>query len=491
MTKVKYGVNVFSGPTKGQPPLQVDSEITAIVGAFPADTGAGNEIGKSKEWYACTSWEDFLSKYGGEETWGAGNLNRSDGWNAFKSVKTIMKTFGVRPVLIYNVIDPDEHDADVTDELQTFATGIEFVTLDEKYGMLSSVVITDSPMTVTYVIDVDYTLTRNANTGLIEVNRVATGGIGATDPILADYTTIDPTAITQVEVDTAIQGCNNIITTLGFSKLPGWLHVPYWSMKDWNNIEHLTVRNDQLAMSANLNTVFYLRFIYDLDETAYAASGDLADLYAEKSILSEYGRACAGGGVYGVETEQLESDWYIGMLAQEVEANGYPGASPSNRVMIGFDPTNKLTFPTQSNAVRDKGIICTVLDTGDRGWNIWGTWTSYFNGTATDLRMDSTNQNDVIVYLNKSITRDLWIKSQDRNFNKFTIQAYIDGQNTLGKQLVARGQMIGFEIVFREEDNPDLSQQVNLRLFLLAPEPQKRTDVEMQVDLAYFNTLFG
>jgi len=491
MTLVSYGVNVYQGPTKGQPPLQVDSEIPAIIGAFPCDDGAGYEIGKPLEWYACTSWEDFQNQYGDIAVWGTGNLDRSDGWNAYKSIERIMYGFGIYPVLIYNVLDPSTNVTSVVDESKTFVSGTDYVTLTNKYILMSTIVVTDDPMTTTYVLGTDYTLTRNTTTGLVEVYRIATGGIGATDDILVDYDYCDPTSITMAQVTAAIQGVDDIVTSVGFSYLPGWLHVPYWSMKDYNSILYATVRTDMLAMADNLNSVFMLRFVYDLDESAFATSGDLQDLYDEKTILSEFGRAIAASGTYGATTEQLGSDWYIGMQSDEVQLNGYPGVSCSNRPLTGFTPDNKLSFPTQSNAVRDKGIICSILDTADRGWCLWGTWTSYFNGTATDLALDSTNQNDVIVYLNKSIIRDLWVKAQDRNFNKYTIFAYVDSMNTLGKQLVSRGQMIGFEIEFREEDNPDLSTMIKLRLYILAPEPQKRTDVEIQVDLTYFNTLFG
>jgi len=487
MTLLKYGVNVYAGPTKGQPPLNVDSELTAIIGAFPADNGAGYEIGQSNTWYAATSWEDFKGKYGGEEIWGAGNLERSQGWNANKSVERLMSGFGMYPVLIYNVLDPDSHQTAIADESRVLITGT--VKLVNKYIQMSTIVVTDSPMTTTYDIGDDYTVSRGTD-GLVSITTVSTGAIGATDTILVDYDYCDNSAITQIQVTAAIQGCNDIITDLGFSRLPGWIHAPYWSQADIDNVVAATVRTDLSTISANLNSTFVTRFVYDIDETDYNSSSDLADIYADKSILDENGRAFFGEGTYGATTEQLLSDWYIGMMSLEVELNGYVGVSPSNRPMTGYVPNNKLSFPTASNAVRDKGIITVILDTADRGWNLWGTWTSFYNGTATDLRKDSTNQNDFIAYKSKQLTRDLWAKSTDRNFNKFTIQDFVDKENSAGRLLISKGQMIGYELEFRAVDNPDLSTQINLRMYVLAPEPQKRTDVEIQVDLNFFNTIF-
>jgi hypothetical protein len=150
-----------------------------------------------------------------------------------------------------------------------------------------------------------------------------------------------------------------------------------------------------------------------------------------------------------------------------------------------------LKWPDNSNAVRDFGIITTSLDPGDRGYTLWGTNTSYFGGTATDLRLDSTNQNDLEQWLRKAITRDVWVQNTDRNFNKFTAQTFVEKWNALGTQQVSKGKVLGWELSFNPDDNPDLSSYVKFRLALLGPEPMARTDVEFQIDLTYFATVFG
>ena len=92
---VTYGVNVTQGETRGQPPLQVSSEIPAIFGAFPCDLQTSPTMGYPGEWKEVTSWADFKEKYGFEEQWGADQCDRADGWNAAKSVYRIMSGFGV------------------------------------------------------------------------------------------------------------------------------------------------------------------------------------------------------------------------------------------------------------------------------------------------------------------------------------------------------------------------------------------------------------
>ena len=487
---VTYGVNVYQGETRGQPPLQVESEIPAIFGAFPCDNESSPSMGYPNEWKEVTSWADFKDKYGFEEQWGSGLLERSDGWNASKSVYRIMSGFGLYPVLIYNVLDPATHQTSVTDENVTFAAG-SGVTQDlaGDYILHDTIVVQDDGDAITYVLDTDYSIERVS--GVTQITRITTGSIGETDTVHVDYDYCDPSGITDAQVTAAIEAADDIITSVGFSKLPGTLHAPYWSMVDIDSITAANTRAQLAAKAAQLNTVFTTRFVYDLDDTAYAVSGDLQDVYDDKDVLSENGRCFFPAGTTSSTTEELLSDWHIGTLAAKVFLNGFPGISASNNVLSGFIPDHLLRFPDESNAVRGQGIVTVCLDPGDRGWVEWGTWTSYYNGTATDLGLDSQNQNDVINYLNKLITRDVWVKNCDKPLNKQRLQDFVEKWNTLGKQQVSKGTMVGWELAFLEEDNPDITSAVKFRLYLLAPEPQKRTDVEINVDLSYLDTLFG
>ena len=486
----QYGVNAILGDTLGAPPITVASEIPAVIGMFPCNKKVDATKGKPGQWYRNLSWTDYKDKYGFEELWGSGNLKRSDGWNAPKTIETLQKQFGLYPVLTYNLLDPAEHKADITDEDVVFAAGALTQPVANKYAMLDTFVIQDSGDTITYIEGTDYSL--ELVLGIVQITRIAAGDIGETDTVHVDYSYCDPTAVTNLQVVTAIGKVNSIVTDLSFANLAGWIHCPEFSRKDWNNIESASVRGALLTQAKFMNEVFTTRFVYDLDETAFVASNDTADLFTEKTVLSEHGRALNFAGTLSTgETEQLWSDWYIGLMALEVANNGYPGASPSSRVAENYIPNKPLSWPTQSNAIRAKGIITGSLDPGDRGWTIWGTETSYFNGTATDLAKDSTNQNDLWNYLHKQIIIDTWVKSTDRNFNSIMVKDLTEKWNALGKMKVSQGKLLGFKISFLPEDNPDLSQYVKFRIALLGPEPAKRTDFEFNVDLNYFNTLFG
>jgi hypothetical protein len=495
---VTHGVNVYAGPTKGQPPIKVDSELTAMVGFFPVDKDTNPTKGKPKEWYECTSWEDYKSAYGFTEFWGTGQLARAL-FPTPKSVQTLMQTFGVRPVLIYNVFDPTIHITSIANEhVPAFAPGAgQTQELVETPILIDTVVITNTAGAVTYVLGIDYSLERSTSTGKIEVTRIATGAILANETVDADYDYVDGTKVTTAHLTTAIDGVNNIMTELGAGKLPGWVHCPYYSQKSTGaTTVPADIRAALLAIAGDLNTVFKTRFVYDIDETDYntsvaAGTPDLTQIYADVNVRSEYGRVFFGEGAVTGHTEQLLSDWFLGLQSAEVAANGFPGVSPSNRLLENYTPNNKLSFPVPPNAINEHGIITVSLNLADQGWNLWGTKTSYYNGTATDLKKDSTNQDDIIVYLVQLITKDIWIKNTDRNFNKILAGDVVDKWNTFGAQQVSKGKLLGWELVFDPDDNPDLSQYVKFRLYILGPEPMGQTDVEIQVDLNYFETVFG
>lgn len=492
----KYGVNVFPGPTKGSPPLSVDTEIIALIGLFPIDKATDPTKGHPLEWYECNSWLDFKAAYGYEEFWGVDTLLRSAGFQTPKSAKRLIEGFALRPVLIYNIFDESNHTTPVVDESVTFSVGAGVVQpIANDFALIDTFVVTDDPMTVTYILDTDYSLERNGVTGKVEITNLG-AGIGPTDSVLVDYEHADPSAVTTSEVTAGIDQVQNIITALGFAKLPGWVHCPKYSQVAISGTDPAAIRAQIKVNCLKLNEVFTTRGLYDVDETAYnvtvaAGSPDLTKIYDDKDVTSEHIRTLFAEGSAPGATEQLLSDWFLGLQTAEVAAHQFPCVSPSNRLLSDYTPNNKMSFPTQSNAVRDKGIICVCLDPADRGWVLWGTWTSYFNGTQTDLRLDSTNQNDLQNYLVKAITRDVWVQNTDRNFNKTTAADFVDKWNGLGKQQVSKGKLLGWDLVFDPAENPDLSQYVKFNLSLLGPEPMKRTDVEMQIDLNYFSTLFG
>lgn len=490
MSTVDFGVNVIAGATVGQPPIQVDSEIVALFGAFPVDKLASPSYGKPDQWYRCLNWEDYKNKYGFEELWGAGNLNRSDGWNAVKSAQTIMDTFGVYPVLIRNVLDPAVHKTDIVDESITFvATTGQTQPVVNKYGMTDTVVVTDDPMTLTYTEGDDYTI--ELVDSVLQITRVSTGAIGEADSVLIDYSYCDPTLITDTHVATAIDSVSEICTTLGFAFLPGWLHAPGWTQKDQTLITKAATRAKLLTKKNGMNdSLFPVRSVYDLDQAAFESSEDLQDLFDDKTVSDEFVRCFFGNGTTADKTEQLLSDWFLGTISQKVAENGFPGITPSNTVLSGYIPDYIPSFPTQSNAIRAKGITTLCANPNDRGWALWGSYTSYFDGTATDLSLDDANQNDIFCYLSKLLTRDIWEKNTDRPLTPSSVSDQLDKWKLFGRTKVSQGKMIGWELQFRPEDNPDLTQNVVFRIHFLAPVAQKRTDLILQVNLGFLNNLF-
>jgi len=495
MTTLDYGVNVFPGATKGQPPLSVDTEIIALIGMFPADKAASATKGHPLEWYKCTGLEDFKSAYGLEEFWGTGQLLRSVGFVTPKSAQTLFEG-GITPILIYNIFDESAHTVSITDEVLTFSALVPEQFVANEFALIDTFVVTDNPMTKTYVEGTDYSLARNATTGLVGVTRITTGTIGATDDVLVDYEYIDPTTVVTAEVTAGIDAVQTIIMDLGFANLPGWIHCPEYSKIAVSGTDPASIRAQLKINALSLNTAFTTRFLYDIDETDFAATvvagaPNLTKISDDKDVTSEHGRVFFGEGSTPGRTEQLLSDKFLVLHTAEVASNQFPCVSPSNRVIEDYTPAYPLAWPLSSNTVRKMGIICTSLDPADRGYTLWGTQTSYFAGTATDLRLDSTNQNDLQNYLVKAITRDVWVKNTDRNFNKFTATDIVDKWNALGKQQTSKGKVLGWVFSFNPADNPDLSSYIKFNLSLLGPEPMARTDVEIQIDLTYFATVFG
>lgn len=488
---VKYGVNVQFGETIGGSPVSVDSEIPFIVGLFPVednntDTYSDN-MGAFGEISLVTSWDSFVSTYGDENFWGA--MPRSAGWNAYKTIKHLSKTNGITPLLVYNCFDPDTHKTAITNELTSSLADDAEYKLVHPYILHGSVVVNVASGGAVKTRNTDFELRRGTD-GYTYLKNISGGSLS----LEVDYNYMDTTKVTNQQILDGIAKVDEVLYTagLGPNYLAGWIHCPEFSRKDFGSlIKKADVRNAILAKCQSMSTVFVCRGLYDIDETAYNSSKVLSDLTADKSLSSEYLRACVGGGAYGTETEHLKSDWFLSAQIKAVANNGFTGVSPSNTIMSGFIPTNAFKIP-EANTLRDAGLIAhTIYMGGGSSWVLWGTSTSYFSGVSTDYAKDEAVQNDVNCHLAKLLVLDTWIISTDRGLTNQRIDSILEKWNRFGKSLVGRDKLIGFEVSFNQADNPDLTTQATFRVKLLAPPTMKRTDFIVQADLTYLNSLFA
>lgn len=371
------------------------------------------------------------------------------------------------------------------------------ITQTSSTGSGTSATFVGSVPATAYTEDTDYTVTRVA--GETVITAVSTGDIPAAFKFTVDYSYADPD-LSLTEKKAAIDKIDDVFVEadIPITNLPKWVHAPGWTHKKataetTDDVE--AVRNYIAAKSMLMLDFLQFRFLYDIDETAYNSSSDVADLKADKTTLHANGRSCMGEGTLNSETEALGSDIYFATLAALTVANDFPGETPSNKStqINGYVPTNLFvqSKPTAQD-LRDYGILCPTKPFTGGNPAFWGTFTSLVDGTpdAIDYSKRVAPQNDINVHLLTQITVDIWATMYDFGLSQNRIDAKLaTWNNTLGN-LVSTDKLTDGRLEFRPEDNPDITDNLKFRLILMGPVYPNTIEIELNVDLNAIKTLF-
>ena len=82
----------------------------------------------------------------------------------------------------------------------------------------------------------------------------------------------------------------------------------------------------------------------------------------------------------------------------------------------------------------------------------------------------------------------------DEPGNRRLIETIVNSLNVWLNSLVARQQLLGARVLFREEDNPttELMDGIyHFKVFMTPPSPAEDLEFNLEIDTGYYDTLFG
>lgn len=428
----------------------------------------------------CSSYAEAAAALGYDTNFEAFTLNQS--------IKASFELFGVAPIVLVNVLDPNkaQHVTNVSKPTEQTVTGGSFVISAEQepvpYVLRATLTVSAQTSGDPLVAGTDYTVEYDED-GLATVT-LTSATAKALAKVYVTYKAIKltagKTAVTAAEITTAISDkLREVYPRFGMT--PGLLLAPGYS-KDPN------VAAVMQGACENINGVYSCECILDVDcGTSGAQTYDAVKQVKEsKGLTSPH--AYAYWPMAQVGNYRLSLSAIMGALTAATDAaNGdVPSLSPSNKSLPGVtglcleDGTEVILDQAQANVVNSAGIG-TVLNLN--GFKAWGNNTCAYPST-TDPKDRWIAVRRFFTWRSNSLIQT-YFERVDSPANYRMIEAIVDAENVNGNAYVAAGACAAYQCEFRSDENPTtqiLDGTIKFHLTLAPYNPAECIEFTLEFD---------
>lgn len=428
----------------------------------------------------CSSYAEAVAALGYDSNFDAFTLNQS--------IKTSFELFGVAPIVLVNVLDPNkaQHVNNVSKPTEQTVTGGSFVISAEQepvpYVLRATLTVSAQTSGDPLVAGTDYTVEYDED-GLATVT-LTSATAKALAKVYVTYKAIKltagKTAVTAAEITTAISDkLREVYPRFGMT--PGLLLAPGYS-KDPN------VAAVMQGACENINGVYSCECILDVDCGASGARtyDAVKQVKESKGLTSPH--AYAYWPMAQVGNYRLSLSAIMGALTAATDAaNGdVPSLSPSNKSLLGVtglcleDGTEVILDQAQANVVNSAGIG-TVLNLN--GFKAWGNNTCAYPST-TDPKDRWIAVRRFFTWRSNSLIQT-YFERVDSPANYRMIEAIVDAENVNGNAYVAAGACAAYQCEFRSDENPTtqiLDGTIKFHLTLAPYNPAECIEFTLEFD---------
>jgi len=492
MAANRRGIFISEDDTPIVPPVRVNASLPVAFVTAP--------IHLSEDPYNITNKPQLLHT-NGQARRAFGFSMRPDIWDNYTAPQVIFSQFnlfGVAPLIMINVLDPDIHSVD--------ETGAE-VTLSRFSGVLQvDGVLIDTVEVDGFEEDTHYTLAFNRD-GLVVINAKpgVTGGITETQTITVSYTRLAPEMVDEydilggVDINTDKNLGLEIIDDIYslFRMVPGQILAPKWSGNP-------VVAAVMETKGNNINGHFRCITLNDMPTMISNGGGDLIphryqNIPAWKNInnyvstrqINLYPMLRLGNQKYYYSSQMA------GLIGRTDFDNGdVPYESPSNNNLringLCYENGDEIILNNlKATFLANNGITAAVNFTN--GWVAWGNRTGAFPGT-TDVKDVFIPIRRMFDWIGNTLVLTHFVRV-DAPISRRLRDTIIDSGNIWLNGLAARGFILGGRIEpLQEEDNPltDLLDGIlRFRVRVSPPPPFEQGEFILQYDPDYLLTLFS
>lgn len=428
----------------------------------------------------CSSYAEAATALGYDTNFEAFTLNQS--------IKASFELFGVAPIVLVNVLDPNkaQHVTNVSKPTEQTVTGGSFVISAEQepvpYVLRATLTVSAQTSGDPLVAGTDYTVEYDED-GLATVT-LTSATAKALAKVYVTYKAIKltagKTAVTAAEITTAISDkLREVYPRFGMT--PGLLLAPGYS-KDPN------VAAVMQGACENINGVYSCECILDVDCGASGARtyDAVKQVKENKGLTSPH--AYAYWPMAQVGNYRLSLSAIMGALTAATDAaNGdVPSLSPSNKSLPGVtglcleDGTEVILDQAQANVVNSTGIG-TVLNLN--GFKAWGNNTCAYPST-TDPKDRWIAVRRFFTWRSNSLIQT-YFERVDSPANYRMIEAIVDAENVNGNAYVAAGACAAYQCEFRSDENPTtqiLDGTIKFHLTLAPYNPAECIEFTLEFD---------
>lgn len=428
----------------------------------------------------CSSYAEAAAALGYDTNFEAFTLNQS--------IKASFELFGVAPIVLVNVLDPNkaQHVTNVSKPTEQTVTGGSFVISAEQepvpYVLRATLTVSAQTSGDPLVAGTDYTVEYDED-GLATVT-LTSATAKALAKVYVTYKAIKltagKTAVTTTEITTAISDkLREVYPRFGMT--PGLLLAPGYS-KDPN------VAAVMQGACENINGVYSCECILDVD----CGASDARTYDAVKQVKESKGLTSPHAYAYWpmaqVGDYRLSLSAIMGALTAATDAaNGdVPSLSPSNKSLPGVtglcleDGTEVILDQAQANVVNSAGIG-TVLNLN--GFKAWGNNTCAYPST-TDPKDRWIAVRRFFTWRSNSLIQT-YFERVDSPANYRMIEAIVDAENVNGNAYVAAGACAAYQCEFRSDENPTtqiLDGTIKFHLTLAPYNPAECIEFTLEFD---------
>lgn len=485
----RHGVYTSEVPTSVIPPVRVGAALPVVFGTAPVFMSQDGVGSVNKPVFA-NNYQEAVAALGfldaGEDNQFAFTLS--------EAMDVFFRQNAVAPVVFINVLDPEEHSADVTAEAGALNADDEYV-LQEPYGMPGSVVVQDELGETTYVVGTDYEVTVS-NDGDVIITRLADGTMTEAQAIQVDYTALDPSLVTADDIVGGIDITTNAKLGLEliddifplFREVPGQILAPMFSTDP-------TVGLVMSTKAGNINGHFKAMALMDVPTDEVTASPNVAawkndNTYVEPNMIVCWPKVALEGKQYHLSTQVAAR-----CMRTDAENEGIPYESPSNKTIpinaaVLQDGTEIVLDTMSAAALNGEGIVTVLNFIG--GWRVWGNRTGAYPAN-TDPKDAFIPIRRMFNWNSTTLILTYWQKVDDP-MNRRLIETVVDSENIRLNGLSARQFILGGRVEFREDENPvtDLIDGiVRFHQYFTPPAPAREINWITEFDPDYVETLFG
>lgn len=428
----------------------------------------------------CSSYAEAAAALGYDTNFEAFTLNQS--------IKASFELFGVAPIVLVNVLDPNkaQHVTNVSKPTEQTVTSGSFVISAEQepvpYVLRATLTVSAQTSGDPLVAGADYTVEYDED-GLATVT-LTSATAKALAKVYVTYKAIKltagKTAVTAAEITTAISDkLREVYPRFGMT--PGLLLAPGYS-KDPN------VAAVMQGACENINGVYSCECILDVDcGTSGAQTYDAVKQVKEnKGLTSPH--AYAYWPMAQVGNYRLSLSAIMGALTAATDAaNGdVPSLSPSNKSLPGVtglcleDGIEVILDQAQANVVNSAGIG-TVLNLN--GFKAWGNNTCAYPST-TDPKDRWIAVRRFFTWRSNSLIQT-YFERVDSPANYRMLEAIVDAENVNGNAYVAAGACAAYQCEFRSDENPTtqiLDGTIKFHLTLAPYNPAECIEFTLEFD---------